>query len=177
MDIPILFTSPYDSPSRPGAAWRDSTLRGVGDLPGTVPGNRGAPPREVDVKQPSPGGPGAPQGPGRALPGSRSPGRGPRGPGLRIPDPGICQIPGQGLPPGRGGGSRGPGPGLALGVLHQPLAPGPRGTPLGVPGPGSPGTGFRASREAPRPPPRRGGAQTPFFRPRGTAGGRREGLM
>jgi len=80
----------------------------------------GTPPRGVDVKPPSPG----------PAPGSRGPGGSPDG----VPDP--SRGPG-GLPealqalPGGPGSPPGP-PGA--GVLHQPLAPGPRGS--GGPGPG-----------------------------------------
>jgi len=131
------------------------------------------PPRAGVLHQPLGGGP-------RGSPGSR---RGPGGvPGRspdRVPDPGgILQIlwrsQGAALPRGRCPGDPGPGPrsrtpvpaGPARGVLHQPLAPGPRGT--GGPGsrdlvpgvlPGGPQTALPAGR--PRP---------PLFRPPGTAG-------
>jgi len=80
------------------------------------------------------GGPG--QGPGPARDGLRDPGvPGTQDPRIRDPPPG-----GWGRPetPSRGpGGSRTRPGGPARGVLHQPLAPGPRGTP--------PGSGARSS--------------------------------
>jgi len=118
-------------------AWRDSALRGVAG-PGTG-GNRGAPPRGVDVKQPL-----------RARPRGRGGLPDPSGaPETRFQDPRVRRprIPGSGDPPSRGPRSLGrpmwaPGPsgtGPRAGVLHQPLAPGPRGTGWGVPGvPGVP---------------------------------------
>jgi len=137
-----------------GGAWTALPSR----LPG---GNRGAPPRGVDVKPPSPGGPGpaweAQEGP----PGPGSPGSGIRDPG-DLPD----RVPGP-LPPGepRGGpgtGSREPGPGPRAGVLHQPLAPRPRGSPPGVSGDGVPGGPSGAFWEAQNQPPPWRGSRPPL---------------
>jgi len=84
-----------------------------------LPGNRGAPARGVDVKPPlrDPG-----TGPGDPLEGLRRALR-------RVSGPREGSWPARGL---GGPGTPGPG-GRPRGVLHQPLAPGPRGTP-GRPG-------------------------------------------
>jgi len=109
--------------------------------PGTPPGNRGAPARGVDVKPP--------RGAVRRDP------PGPWGPPDRVWDPPGAPEPSGGPsgPPPGGPGARSRGPGA--GVLHQPLAPGPRGSP------GRPG---RALRDPLGPEPlRRGwGAPAPY---------------
>jgi len=105
------------------------TGRGQPRDPGTgTPGNRGAPPRGVDVKpspggvrdQPGPGsrGPGGLWGPFRALGGlpRGTPGGLPGAPDLRNPQNGDFPDPDP----------------SARGVLHQPLAPGPRGAFPGI---------------------------------------------
>jgi len=101
------------------------------------------------------GGPGGLSGPVRRDPGDQG--------------PGVPGIPGSGNPSPRGRGSpgeasealrprdRGPDP-SARGVLHQPLAAGPRGTRRGSPGPGSPG-GLPEAENHPRP----GGGKIPLF--------------
>jgi len=91
------------------------------------------------------------------VPGSRD--RGPRGP--REPPEGLG---------GRSPGSPGSREGPAYGVLHQPLAPGPRGTGQGSRGPGVPGSPQGPPRRS-RTRPARPGRETPFSGPRGTAGG------
>jgi len=128
------------------------------------------------LHQPLARAPGAAQGPGRALPDLREPRRGSPGPGLRIRDPGIPRSLARGPPPGRGGGSRGPRDPAPRGVLHQPLAAGPRGTRRGSPGPGVPGTGFPGLPGGPRPPPAGAGLQTPLPDPPGNRGAPARGV-
>jgi len=152
------------SRSRAAAAWRDSTLRGVSGPPGTPGGNRGAPPRGVDVKPLAGGGS---QGPGRAFrtrsgdrgPGSRRPGsRRPPGSGSRgAPSPGG----GPGEPSGPRPGSRTPPRGWFY------INPSRRGPAVPGGGPGDPG-----SRRGPGRPPREAffqpwprRASDPLFRP------------
>jgi len=105
------------------------TGRGQPRDPGTgTPGNRGAPPRGVDVK-PSPGGVRDQPGPG-----SRGPG------GLWGPFRALGGVP-RGSPGGLSGAPDLQNPHFgdfptpdpsARGVLHQPLAPGPRGAFPGI---------------------------------------------
>jgi len=94
-------------------------------VPGTPARYRGAPARGVDVK-PSPGDPGT---------GVPAPLEGPGGASGRLPRPREGSWPARGPR-----GAPGPVPDRpARGVLHQPLAPGPRGSPgrsQGPPGPG-----------------------------------------
>jgi len=115
----------------PGASGRPfSDLRDPG--PRAPARYRGAPARGVDVKPPSAGLPGPGSGtlrdPGTSWEGSPSPGAGIRG----LPDPGPPGTRSRGSSrTGSGdlsGASRGlPGP-APRGVLHQPLAAGPRGS-------------------------------------------------
>jgi len=106
---------PYKSRAlAPPPLLRGFRPRGPGGAPRTPGGNRGAPPRGVDVKPPR----------------DRGPRRGPsplEGPG-GLPE--ASRRPGRAPWPARG--SRGPGDRVRQaprgGVLHQPLAPGPRGT-------------------------------------------------
>jgi len=132
-----------------GPLWPGGTRRSVPsrDLPGYPGGNRGAPPRGVDVKPPSRGGPGASREARRALrPGPEGPGdQGPRGPGSRGPGSRAQGPP----PPLRGGVPRSPGSRTGSGGPREwgftstPRAGAPR-----FPGsPGSPGSP-RGSRRA-----------------------------
>jgi len=169
--IPTIHRTPLTHPRGPGRP--GEPLRIVASEASREPGarrNRGAPPRGVDVKQPPAGAPGAAQGPGRALPEPPGAPEGSPGPGPRIRDLGIRGSLARDPRPGAGEGPPGtPGP-ASRGVLHQPLAAGPRGTRRGSRDRGSPGTGFRTSREAPASPPPQAGLQTPLPDPRGTAG-------
>jgi len=157
----VLAGYPGKGPKRPffgdfaqkGQKWGILTPEGSGPVRGPgrgSPGNRGAPARGVDVKPPS-----------RAPPGP-----GPRAPGSPFGHPGA-QRP-LGTPPGPSGAPPGglgapPGPPDA-GVLHQPLAPGPRGSP------GRPGRALRDPRV--RNPSGGVGVPTPLIR-KGGGGDRR----
>jgi len=116
------------SPNSGNLAFSASRGRDPRGTPGTPPGNRGAPARGVDVKPPSPGGPGP--GPG----------------GCPGPWPARSPLRASGRPPGAlrapSGAPGTPSGALDAGVLHQPLAPGPRGSRRGSGGP-SPGPGVR----------------------------------
>jgi len=153
----------YINPSRRGGGSLAGARRGLGppprrgevrgppggpgrpQVPGDPGGNRGAPPRGVDVKpllrrcpgprsgtpgprDPGSGDPG--QGPPRGLGGHPSGSREPRPGGLRDLVPRIPRDPGnrardpKRAPPAPGGGV----------VLHQPLAAGPRGSRRESPG-------------------------------------------
>jgi len=148
-----LAPGPRGSPERGGWPGPSGTpFRGSRETPpgprdpGTPARNRGAPARGVDVKPPSAGlpGPGSgalrdpgvrkgpPQPLGRGPPGDQDP----RGPGLRDPGP-RTGLPGRA--PGSPWASQVPGSPRPLGVLHQPLAAGPRGSRRGTPGTGVPG--------------------------------------
>jgi len=125
--------------------------------------------------------------PRRPLPGGGegplSPVPGPRGPGepwtgSRIPIPGSWSRT-LGPPQGEGDlpGGPGRGPGVpdgvpdtgAYGVLHQPLAPGPRGIPAGVPGSRGPGEP-QGPPEGPFSSPGPGGRKPPLFPAPGNRG-------
>jgi len=122
---------------------RGFRLPGPGGLSRTPAGYRGAPARGVDVKPPSRGVPGPGPGVSREPLASQDPLRGP-GPGPEASGALFRPLEGP------------PGPPRAR-VLHQPLAPGPRGCPPGSggvsrdPGSGEPSRGSRGS-----PPPRTG---------------------
>jgi len=113
-----------------------------------------ATPREGFYINPSRGAP-------RALGGLR-PRPGPSGGPSRDPGDPRPRIRDLGTPGPRGGGARGAvlrdppgppgGPGRRReGVLHQPLAPGPRGSRRGYPGPGSPGGSRKGPPGGPKP--------------------------
>jgi len=111
---------PFGPFSDPG---RGSPARGFTSTPGGPPGRA---PRALGGPSQAPGTPGGP--------GS--------GPGDR---PGHVQdgVWGPRGPPGEPPGAReAPADPAAGGVLHQPLAPGPRGSRPGSPGPGVPGERF-----------------------------------
>jgi len=121
---------------------RNSGFSGPGPRRGsrTAPGNRGAPARGVDVKPPSRGDPPGLPGPPRPLGRSQTPSGVPEASGRPSRAP-----PGEGDP--RPGAPR-------LGVLHQPLAAAPRGSPGASRGPPSRGPGLeplRRGRGAPAP--------------------------
>jgi len=123
-------------------------------------GNRGAPPRGVDVKQPLAGAPGGSQGPGRAL---RVPGTGDRGP---VPETSSGQVRRAPAPGGGAGnpartGSRGPGPGRARGFYINPSR-----RPPAVPGRGPGVPGSRGVPEGPGEPPGRSRNPAPAGEPR-----------
>jgi len=144
LGLPGTPRGPSGTPGRPGPS-------------GTLPGNRGAPARGVDVKPPSRRSPGTPPGPRipesgfRGLP--QPPGRGtPGDPGPRPPGPESRETsrtgPGEPFWASQGpGAARAPPPGV---VLHQPLAAGPRGSPgsrrgpPGLPPPGRSPPGLTA---------------------------------
>jgi len=164
------FTATYHlthprGPGRPG-----ETRRFVASGSSGTPGNRGAPPRGVDVKPPRSGGP---RGPGKPQTGSPDLSGGSSGTGVPgdprsgVPDP---------LPRGRGSPWQGPGP--LPGSRRALRSPGARGfyinpsrrgpaVPAGPDrGPGVPGRSRRAPGEPAPAPPRRGSQIRPFFRPR-----------
>jgi len=124
--------------------WASGALLGPPDLPGP-PGYRGAPARGVDVKPPSRG----PPGPAPGLPGALWASRTP--PGVQ----GTSRRPLRAPPGGLGPLPRG----LGAGVLHQPLAPGPRGSREEGPGTGVPGRGLWSRRGYP---PGRGRGRSPL---------------
>jgi len=115
---------PLYGAASPQPLLRGSRPRGPGGASRTAPGNRGVPARGVDVKPPL-------REPGTGLPG---PLEGPR----RALRTGLGPREGSGRPRGlRKPPDPGPGP-RARGVLHQPLAPGPRGSPGRPGGPSGP---------------------------------------
>jgi len=120
-DTPSGVSPLYGAGVSPGSPGRAPRTPGPGRPLRTPAGNRGAPARGVDVK-PSPG---------EAREGPPGAGKGLRRPPDPVRDPGG----GPGWP-GAPGRPRDPVPGpRARGVLHQPLAPGPRGTRRGPGGP------------------------------------------
>jgi len=167
-----------NSPSRPGRPG-EPPRNVASEAPGE-PGTPGVPrgPAARGWCKTTPGGTprGVPQGPGRASRGLREPRRGLRDP---VPGSGILGIPRSLVwdpRPGREGVPRDPGTPVSGGVLHQPLAPGPRGSPPGVRDRGSPGTGFPGLPGGPRRHPAGVGLQTPSPRPPGNRGAPARGV-
>jgi len=153
---PPLYGAGVPSPLRP---WSRDPRDGYPS--GTPAGNRGAPARGVDVKPSLP----------EAREGLPDPLEGPGGASGRSPDP-VRGPGGRKGPPGDPG-DRPASP--ARGVLHQPLAPGPRGTPgvrggsEGPLGPGRPEKGQKSPFWAPP----GGTPQNPVFGYRGAGVGKR----